>query len=126
MTVPRGACPLRALGALQRRGLSAGRYETPRRTLSRRDRRRCAGQQDPPPQWSGVGRGNTRFASSTGAVYADGLSSSPPHIGLLKGWASVEVAVPDKSQPSHDIVVVGSGFFGLTIAERVASQLGRR
>jgi UDP-galactopyranose mutase len=27
---------------------------------------------------------------------------------------------------SHDIVVVGSGFFGLTIAERVASQLGRR
>ena len=27
---------------------------------------------------------------------------------------------------SPDVVVVGSGFFGLTVAERVASQLGRR
>ena len=26
----------------------------------------------------------------------------------------------------HDLVVVGSGFFGLTIAERAASQLGKR
>jgi UDP-galactopyranose mutase len=25
-----------------------------------------------------------------------------------------------------DLVVVGSGFFGLTVAERVASQLGKR
>src|SRR3954470_15516197 len=31
-------------------------------------------------------------------------------------------AAPD----SFDLFVVGSGFFGLTIAERVASQLGRR
>ena len=28
--------------------------------------------------------------------------------------------------PDCDLVVVGSGFFGLTVAERVASQLGRR
>ena len=26
----------------------------------------------------------------------------------------------------YDLVVVGSGFFGLTIAERAASELGRR
>ena len=27
---------------------------------------------------------------------------------------------------SNDLIVVGSGFFGLTIAERVATQLGKR
>ena len=30
------------------------------------------------------------------------------------------------SASAPDLVVVGSGFFGLTVAERVASQLGRR
>ncbi|HEX2263575.1 MAG TPA: NAD(P)-binding protein, partial [Pseudonocardiaceae bacterium] len=30
------------------------------------------------------------------------------------------------SSPQPDLVVVGSGFFGLTVAERVASQLDRR
>jgi UDP-galactopyranose mutase len=28
--------------------------------------------------------------------------------------------------PAHDLVVVGSGFFGLTVAERVASEFGLR
>lgn len=32
---------------------------------------------------------------------------------------------PD-GQDSYDLIVVGSGFFGLTIAERAASQLGKR
>ena len=30
------------------------------------------------------------------------------------------------STQSYDLIVVGSGFFGLTIAERAASQLGKR
>ncbi|HEX8761054.1 MAG TPA: NAD(P)-binding protein, partial [Pseudonocardiaceae bacterium] len=30
------------------------------------------------------------------------------------------------SSPQPDLIVVGSGFFGLTVAERVASQLDRR
>ncbi len=30
------------------------------------------------------------------------------------------------NRPQPDLIVVGSGFFGLTVAERVASQLGRR
>ncbi|MDF0530792.1 UDP-galactopyranose mutase [Tsukamurella sp. 8F] len=30
------------------------------------------------------------------------------------------------SEKSYDLIVVGSGFFGLTIAERAASELGRR
>src|SRR4028119_734988 len=34
--------------------------------------------------------------------------------------------VPPSSFDSYDLVVVGSGFFGLTVAERVASQLGKR
>ncbi len=34
--------------------------------------------------------------------------------------------VPAVSSASPDLVVVGSGFYGLTVAERVASQLGRR
>lgn len=34
------------------------------------------------------------------------------------------MSTPDHSQP--DLVVVGSGFFGLTVAERVASQLDKR
>jgi UDP-galactopyranose mutase len=32
----------------------------------------------------------------------------------------------DRSFGSYDLVVVGSGFYGLTVAERVASQLGSR
>ena len=27
---------------------------------------------------------------------------------------------------SYDLIVVGSGFFGLTVAERAASQLGKK
>ncbi|HYO34568.1 MAG TPA: NAD(P)-binding protein, partial [Geodermatophilus sp.] len=30
------------------------------------------------------------------------------------------------TQASPDLVVVGSGFFGLTVAERVATQLDKR
>ncbi|MGU3291412.1 UDP-galactopyranose mutase [Williamsia sp. M5A3_1d] len=35
---------------------------------------------------------------------------------------------PDNAAPdsSYDLIVVGSGFFGLTLAERTASQLGKR
>ncbi|MCX6469112.1 UDP-galactopyranose mutase [Williamsia herbipolensis] len=35
---------------------------------------------------------------------------------------------PDNAAPdsSYDLIVVGSGFFGLTVAERTASQLGKR
>ncbi|WP_156377863.1 UDP-galactopyranose mutase [Williamsia sp. Leaf354] len=36
---------------------------------------------------------------------------------------AVRSAAPDSS---YDLIVVGSGFFGLTVAERTASQLGKR
>jgi UDP-galactopyranose mutase len=38
----------------------------------------------------------------------------------------MEAADATRGPGSHDVVVVGSGFFGLTVAERVARQLGRR
>jgi len=38
-------------------------------------------------------------------------------MGRRLPWAAVD---------SYDLVVVGSGFFGLTVAERAASQLGKR
>jgi UDP-galactopyranose mutase len=34
--------------------------------------------------------------------------------------------VVNHSSPSYDLIVVGSGFFGLTIAERVSTELGKR
>ena len=42
-------------------------------------------------------------------------------------WFSVTAAsAPQPSPGEYDLIVVGSGFFGLTIAERAATQLGKR
>src|SRR5215813_4782879 len=57
------------------------------------------------------------------------------HVGVppRPGQGSRRVGPPDPRLPwavvsfsEYDLVVVGSGFFGLTIAERAATQLGKR
>ena len=39
---------------------------------------------------------------------------------------TVSPGVPGSARDGFDLIVVGSGFFGLTIAERAATQLGKR
>jgi len=39
---------------------------------------------------------------------------------------TVSPGVSDRARAEFDLIIVGSGFFGLTIAERAASQLGKR
>ena len=42
-------------------------------------------------------------------------------------WFIVTAATPETTAPGrYDLIVVGSGFFGLTVAERAATQLGKR
>ena len=42
---------------------------------------------------------------------------------MMASWVSVKVMTDSKK---YDLIVVGSGLFGLTVAERAASQLGKR
>ena len=47
-------------------------------------------------------------------------------VGLPSRRARWATTLTPVSSPQPDLIVVGSGFFGLTVAERVASQLDRR
>ncbi|GAA3160042.1 hypothetical protein GCM10020255_042610 [Rhodococcus baikonurensis] len=52
-----------------------------------------------------------------------------PTLGFRTGpipWFIVTAANSETARAQYDLIVVGSGFFGLTIAERAATQLGKR
>jgi UDP-galactopyranose mutase len=54
------------------------------------------------------------------------VTSGAPVPGTPGPNAGTPVSSASVTSASPDLVVVGSGFFGLTVAERVASQLGKR
>src|SRR4051794_25669266 len=57
----------------------------------------------------------------------DGSVSSARRVPLGSGPdGSAPVSSPGVTAPSPALIVVGSGFFGLTVAERVASELDKR
>jgi UDP-galactopyranose mutase len=60
----------------------------------------------------------------TGVTRGTGPSHPVP-VSARRG-RSAPVQSPSVTQASPDLVVVGSGFFGLTVAERVATQLDKR
>jgi UDP-galactopyranose mutase len=54
------------------------------------------------------------------------VSSRCPTPSRPGGQGGTSVQSPGVTAPSPDLIVVGSGFFGLTVAERVATELDKR
>ena len=92
-----------------------GRGAALRRRRRRRQRRRARGDRAGRPGAAGAGAAVGRAP--------DAAPSTPEPVG---GILSAAPLPSDVVYAGYDLVVVGSGFFGLTIAERAANELDKR
>ncbi|HZH23066.1 MAG TPA: NAD(P)-binding protein, partial [Geodermatophilus sp.] len=113
-TKPSRTSPGEYVTATTRRGAS-GRGALTRGTLRGASWRRWAppGPAEP-AAWAPGGRCD------------EGDGPVTPVPATTRATVPAPVQSPGVTQASPDLVVVGSGFFGLTVAERVATQLDKR
>ena len=77
----------------------------------------------PPAQWRPGGKADSPWW--IGRLARCGCGRAPSR-GPFRDCRSPPLPSTTVSYTEYDLVVVGSGFFGLTVAERAASELGKR